>query len=342
MDRGTDRTIEEGNEMDRTIEQGSRTDRTIEERSGTRDPTSQEDMSQTKDERLEKREEEEKKEEEEVEQAEEAVEVDGEQIVNEVQEELHEEPHLPEDLRPEALHQEAHLHPETRHGTNLHQEAHLQQGSQLHLETHIHQEAQLHPETQHVTDLHQEAHLHQDAQLHPETQHVTDLHQEALLHQEAQRPNQECQVSFGLEGVETLRSGSVSLDEMAKRITVEESTPTPELVSILKRRSVSVEGVCVSTRSPPPEQKPSAKRRVRFKVPDDGMDNEVAGGDSCLLLFLLCLVTVVISLGGTALYCALGDAQSSVCKDFSRNADFYLAQVQRGMDQLEHWLTPGS
>lgn len=69
---------------------------------------------------------------------------------------------------------------------------------------------------------------------------------------------------------------------------------------------------------------------------------DVGGGDSCLLLFLLCLVTVVISLGGTALYCALGDAHSSVCQDFSRNADFYIGQIQRGISHIQHWFNPGS
>lgn len=69
---------------------------------------------------------------------------------------------------------------------------------------------------------------------------------------------------------------------------------------------------------------------------------DVGGGDSCLLLFLLCLVTVVISLGGTALYCALGDAHSSVCRDFSRNADFYVGQIQRGISHIQHWFSAGS
>lgn len=69
---------------------------------------------------------------------------------------------------------------------------------------------------------------------------------------------------------------------------------------------------------------------------------DVGGGDSCLLLFLLCLVTVVISLGGTALYCALGDAQSSVCQDFSRNAEFYMGQLRRGISHIQHWFTPRS
>ncbi|KAM9432762.1 consortin-like isoform 4-T4 [Salvelinus alpinus] len=140
--------------------------------------------------------------------------------------------------------------------------------------------------------------------------------------------------------VEIIRDGAASLDGLAKRITVE-MTPAPSLVSILKkrRRSVCVENVCVAPSSAP--HKHPAKRRVRFKVPDDGFDQDQVGGDSCLLLFLLCLVTVVISLGGTAVYCALGNAHSTVCTDFSRNADFYLAQLHRGMNQLRHWLTPG-
>nr|XP_029544273.1 consortin-like [Oncorhynchus nerka] len=158
--------------------------------------------------------------------------------------------------------------------------------------------------------------------------------------------------------VEIIRDGAASLDGLAKLITVEyirvksvldevsscvrrqRMTPAPSLVSILKRRrSVCVENVCVAPSSAP--HKHPAKRRVRFKVPDDGFDQDQVGGDSCLLLFLLCLVTVVISLGGTALYCALGNTHSTVCTDFSRNADFYLAQLHRGMDQLRHWLTPG-
>lgn len=129
---------------------------------------------------------------------------------------------------------------------------------------------------------------------------------------------------------------------MAKLITVEEISPSSGLVSILKKRKVCVEKESVSASSEPQPEKPAAKRRVRFKVPDDSYENDVGGGDSCLLLFLLCLVTVVISVGGTALYCALGDAQSSVCQDFSRNADFYIGQMQRGLAQIQHWFSPGS
>ncbi|KAG7279125.1 hypothetical protein CRUP_022320 [Coryphaenoides rupestris] len=123
------------------------------------------------------------------------------------------------------------------------------------------------------------------------------------------------------------------LDDQPKLITVEEVTPACGLVSILKKRSVCVSACSGPLRAP-------AKRRVRFKVADDGYDQEVGGGDSCLLLFLLCLATVVISIGGTALYCALGDAHSTVCQDFSRNADFYVGQMQRGISHLQHWLAP--
>uniref|UniRef100_A0A8C5FIP2 Consortin, connexin sorting protein b n=1 Tax=Gadus morhua TaxID=8049 RepID=A0A8C5FIP2_GADMO len=63
-----------------------------------------------------------------------------------------------------------------------------------------------------------------------------------------------------------------------------------------------------------------------------------AGGDSCLILLLLCTVTVVISIGGTALYCTLVDTYSSICTDFSDNINFYVVNVQRVFDQLKHLL----
>lgn len=128
------------------------------------------------------------------------------------------------------------------------------------------------------------------------------------------------------------------LDDMAKRIQVEEITPAAGLVSILKRR-VSLEG---ENSSAPAAPKPVSKRKVRFREPDEGLDHDEVGGDSWLLLLLLCLATVVISVGGTALYCTFGDAQSSVCTDFSHNMDFYVGRVQRGMDELKHWLSPSS
>uniref|UniRef100_A0A669D9C2 Consortin, connexin sorting protein b n=1 Tax=Oreochromis niloticus TaxID=8128 RepID=A0A669D9C2_ORENI len=61
------------------------------------------------------------------------------------------------------------------------------------------------------------------------------------------------------------------------------------------------------------------------------------GGDSCLILLLLCLVTVVISVGGTALYCTLLDTYSNICTDFTHNVDFYVMNVRRlveGLGQL--------
>ncbi|XP_049319438.1 consortin [Astyanax mexicanus] len=137
-------------------------------------------------------------------------------------------------------------------------------------------------------------------------------------------------------GVETLERID-TLDDLAKRIQVEEIAPAAGLVSILKRR-VSQEGTAGSST---PVPKPS-KRKVRFRVPDDGLDHDEVGGDSWLLLLLLCLATVVISVGGTALYCTFGDAQSSVCTDFSHNMDFYVGQVQRGVDELRLWLNHGS
>lgn len=158
--------------------------------------------------------------------------------------------------------------------------------------------------------------------------------------QQVEEKNEE-EEEYEVEQVDIIRQAA-SLDDMAKLITVEEVSPASGLVSILKKRSVHVDNISASASSEPRPDKPPAKRRVRFKVPDDGYDQDVGGGDSCLLLFLLCLVTVVISMGGTALYCALGDAHSSVCQDFSRNADFYITQIQRGIAQIQHWFTPGS
>ncbi|XP_034536749.1 consortin [Notolabrus celidotus] len=194
-------------------------------------------------------------------------------------------------------------------------------------------------------------HLHQEAiadeREHEETQESTHLDQRAHPSQEAHMKQQE-QAEEGMEEEEEeedyeveqadLIREAVVLDNMAKLITVEEVSPASGLISILKKRKVFVEDMSVSATS---ESLP-AKRRVRFKVPDDGYEHDVGGGDSCLLLFLLCMVTVVISVGGTALYCALGDAHSSVCQDFSRNADFYMGQLQRGIAQIQHWFAPGS
>ncbi|XP_049574697.1 consortin isoform X2 [Syngnathus scovelli] len=133
---------------------------------------------------------------------------------------------------------------------------------------------------------------------------------------------------------------AVTLDDMAKLITIEEISPASGLISILKKKNVPSDEVSLSASPESISDKPTAKRRVRFKVADDGFDSDVGGRDSCLLLFLLCLVTVVISMGGTTLYCALGDVHSSVCQDFSRNVDFYFGQMQRAIAQIHQWLGP--
>lgn len=179
--------------------------------------------------------------------------------------------------------------------------------------------------------LHQEAHLPQEAHMKQQEQHVEEKEEEE---------DDEEYEDYEVDEADIIREAP-SLDDMAKLITVEEMSPASGLVSILKKRNVCVDDVSVSPSSELQPEKLTAKRRVRFKVPDDGYEHDVGGGDSCLLLFLLCLVTVVISVGGTALYCALGDAQSSVCQDFSRNADFYFGQIQRGISQIQHWFTPG-
>lgn len=49
-------------------------------------------------------------------------------------------------------------------------------------------------------------------------------------------------------------------------------SPASGLVSILKKRSVCVGSVNVSASSEPQPEKPTGKRRVRFKVPDDGYE----------------------------------------------------------------------
>ncbi|KAK2854209.1 hypothetical protein Q5P01_006870 [Channa striata] len=188
-----------------------------------------------------------------------------------------------------------------------------------------------------------------EEKLHKETQDSaqTSLHQEVHLQKAAVRQEEQSEEEdeeeeeYEVEQADLIREAA-SLDDMAKLITVEEVSPASGLVSILKKRSVCVDNEVASAGSDSRPDKPTAKRRVRFKVPDDGFEQDVGGGDSCLLLFLLCLVTVVISLGGTALYCALGDVHSSVCQDFSRNVDFYIGQIQRGIAQLQHWFTPGS
>ncbi|XP_041720666.2 consortin, connexin sorting protein b [Coregonus clupeaformis] len=142
-------------------------------------------------------------------------------------------------------------------------------------------------------------------------------------------PEEEVQVVEWPAGVP-----QASAKDLVKLSHVEESSSTGGLVSILKRRGASLDGL-------PPEgpdsAKQNSKRKVRFSEPEDGMEPDEVGGDSCLILLLLCLVTVVISLGGTALYCTLVDTYSSICTDFSHNIDFYVVQVRRFLDGLRHW-----
>ncbi|XP_010772288.1 consortin-like, partial [Notothenia coriiceps] len=107
------------------------------------------------------------------------------------------------------------------------------------------------------------------------------------------------------------------------------------LVSILKRRRASLDGL-------PPESeiatKQNSKRKVRFSEPEDGIEQDEVGGDSCLILLLLCLVTVVISIGGTALYCTLVDTYSNICTDFTHNVDYYIMNMRRFFEGLRRWL----
>ncbi|XP_068171572.1 consortin isoform X2 [Antennarius striatus] len=191
-------------------------------------------------------------------------------------------------------------------------------------------EEQLHDEAQEIT----ETCLHQE----------TDLPQDVLIMQQQEwdeeEEEEEQEDEYEMEQADIIREAA-SLEDIAKLITVEMS-PASGLVSILKKRHVCMDTVGMSSGSVPQPDKPPAKRRVRFSVPPDGSEQDVGSVDSCLLLFLLCLVTVVISVGGTALYCALGDAQSSVCQDFSRNADFYFGHIHRGISHIQHWFSPAS
>ncbi|XP_056873656.1 consortin, connexin sorting protein b isoform X1 [Takifugu flavidus] len=125
-------------------------------------------------------------------------------------------------------------------------------------------------------------------------------------------------------------------DKDLAKLSVKEGSSSPDgLVSILKRRRASLDGL------PPPSinvSKQNSKRKVRFSEPEDGAEPDEVGGDSCLILLLLCLVTVVISIGGTALYCTLVGSYSSICTDFTHNADFYIANVRGFLAGLRRWL----
>lgn len=124
----------------------------------------------------------------------------------------------------------------------------------------------------------------------------------------------------------------LSLDDLAKRIEIAEVVPAEGLVSILKKRTNTV-----GEHPAQMPQKPS-KRRVRFQEIDDSLDPDEIGGGSCVLLVLLCIATVFLSVGGTALYCTFGDMESPVCTDFADNMDFYYSKLLQGMAELKHWI----
>ncbi|NWX43631.1 CNST protein, partial [Steatornis caripensis] len=123
-----------------------------------------------------------------------------------------------------------------------------------------------------------------------------------------------------------------SLDELARRIEIAEIAPAEGLVSILKKRD-DREGKIITQ-----VQQRQTKRRVRFQEMEDTLDHDEVAGGSCILLILLCIATVFLSIGGTALYCTFGDMESPVCADFAANMDFYYTQILQRMDELKHWI----
>ncbi|XP_076873607.1 consortin, connexin sorting protein b isoform X2 [Brachyhypopomus gauderio] len=135
---------------------------------------------------------------------------------------------------------------------------------------------------------------------------------------------------------EDLAGGDVpSAEKLVKFIPAAQNVPSKGLVSILKKDAYQ-DGDGIANHCPP---KGSYRRKVHFSDADDALEIDEVGGGSCFLFFLLCLVTVVISMGGTALFCLLGGAYSNVCTDFSQNMDFYFGPVRRGLDSLTHWFT---
>ncbi|KFZ53810.1 Consortin, partial [Antrostomus carolinensis] len=123
-----------------------------------------------------------------------------------------------------------------------------------------------------------------------------------------------------------------SLDELARRIEIAEIAPAEGLVSILKKRD-DREGKTIAQ-----VQQRQTKRRVRFQETDDTLDQDEVAGGSCILLILLCIATVFLSIGGTALYCTFGDMESPVCTDFAANMDFYYTQILQRIEELKHWI----
>ncbi|XP_013375898.1 PREDICTED: consortin [Chinchilla lanigera] len=140
------------------------------------------------------------------------------------------------------------------------------------------------------------------------------------------------EASYSLQESLPSDDSCLSLDDLAKRIEIAEVVPAEGLVSILKKRRDSV-----GDHPDQMQQKPS-KRRVRFQEIDDNLDQDEIGGSSCILLILLCIATVFLSIGGTALYCTFGDMESPVCTDFADNMDFYYTKFLQGMAELKHWI----
>ncbi|XP_036994719.2 consortin [Artibeus jamaicensis] len=140
------------------------------------------------------------------------------------------------------------------------------------------------------------------------------------------------EASYTLQEPQPAEESCLSLDDLAKRIEIAEVAPAEGLVSILKKRSDAG-----GDRPAQMQQRPS-KRRVRFQEIDDHLDQDEVGGGSCILLVLLCVATVFLSVGGTALYCAFGDMESPVCVDFADNVDFYYTKLLQGVAGLKHWV----
>ncbi|KAK2863822.1 hypothetical protein Q7C36_002976 [Tachysurus vachellii] len=134
---------------------------------------------------------------------------------------------------------------------------------------------------------------------------------------------------------EVARRRKLSGEEPSELIEVEETFPSNGLVSILKKRDES------GPVSPYPHRN-SSKFKVRFSESDASLDNDDAGEDSCLFFLVLCVGTVVISMGGTMIYCFLGRAYSNICSDFSHNMDFYFGFIRRAVNSLTHWFIPAS
>ncbi|KFP86559.1 Consortin, partial [Acanthisitta chloris] len=123
-----------------------------------------------------------------------------------------------------------------------------------------------------------------------------------------------------------------SLDELARRIEIAEIAPAEGLVSILKKRDDRDRKAIAQA------QQRQTKRRVRFQEMEDTLDQDEVSGGSCILLILLCIATVFLSIGGTALYCTFGDMESPVCTDFAANMDFYYTQILQRVEELKHWI----